>query len=149
MGVQLFKKFLSALVDTATNNSDKTTLSQITPMELAKKKSPRDLMDPASMNPEQRTSTPTKQDFLNDETQKLAMKTHLGNEEIIHRDLAERMKFFSRSSSERTTVYLARRSEQNSARKKIWKMFEGGNYCCQRLHGCHQHGCLHFSGKCK
>ena len=77
MGVQLFKKFLSALVDTATNNSDKTTLSQITPMELAKKKSPRDLTDPASMNPEQLTSTPTNQDLLIEEIQKLAMRTRL------------------------------------------------------------------------
>ena len=26
---------------------------------------------------------------------------------------------------------LARRSEQNSARTEIWKMVEGGDYCCQ------------------
>ena len=32
-------------------------------------------MDPASMNPEQLTSTPTKQDLLNEEIQKLAVKT--------------------------------------------------------------------------
>ena len=52
-------------------------------------------MDPVSMNPEQRTSTPTKQDLLNEEMQKLAMKSHLEvqQREDIRRDLAERMKF--------------------------------------------------------
>ena len=52
-------------------------------------------MDPASMNPEQLTSTPTKQVLLNEEIQKLAMKTHLEvqQREDIRRDLAERMKF--------------------------------------------------------
>ena len=117
MGVRLFKKFLSALVDTASKNLDQTTLSQITPaqlmrkaatvrntqvtlsgktpMELAMGRRPRDLMDPASMNPEQLTYTPTKQDLLNEEIQKLAMKTHLEvqQREDIRRDLAERMKF--------------------------------------------------------
>ena len=99
MGVRLFKKFLSALVDRASKNLDKTTLSQITlaqlmrkaatmrntqvtlsgktPMELAMGRRSRDLMDTASMNPEQLTSTPTEQDLRNEEIQKLAMKTHL------------------------------------------------------------------------
>ena len=56
---------------------------------------PRDLLDPASMNPEQLTSTPTKQDFLNEELQKLAMSTHLEvqQREDFRQDLAERMKF--------------------------------------------------------
>ena len=56
---------------------------------------PRDLMDPASMNPKQLTSTPTKQVLLNEEVQKLATKTHLEvqQREDIRRDLAERMKF--------------------------------------------------------
>ena len=47
------------------------------------------------MNPEQLTSTSTKQDFLNEEIQKLAMQTHLEiqQREDIRRDLAERMKF--------------------------------------------------------
>ena len=56
---------------------------------------PRDLLDPASMNPEQPTYTPTKQDLLNEEIQKLATKTHLEvqQREDIRRDLAERMKF--------------------------------------------------------
>ena len=116
MGVRLFKKFLSALVDTAWKNLDKTSLSQITPaqlmrkaatirntqatlsgktpMELATGRRPRDLLDPPSMNPEQLTSTPTKQDLLNEEIQKLAMRTHLEvqQREGIRRDLAERMK---------------------------------------------------------
>ena len=82
MGVRVFKKFLSALVDTASKNLDKTTMSQIAPaqlmrkaatvrntqvtlsgkkpMELAMGRRPRDLMDPASMNPEQQTFTPTR-----------------------------------------------------------------------------------------
>ena len=65
---------------------------------------PRDLLDPASMDPEQVTSTPTQQDLLNEEILKLAMRTHfeVQRREDIRRDLAERMKF----------VPLARRSEQ-------------------------------------
>ena len=117
MGVRLFKKFLLALVDTASKNLHQTTLSQITPaqlmrkaatvrntqvtfkwktpMELAMGRRPRDPLDWASMNPEQLTSTPTKQDLLNEEIQKLAMKTHLEVQQRkdIRRDLAERMKF--------------------------------------------------------
>ena len=38
------------------------------------------------MNPEQQTSTSTKQDLLNEEIQKLAVKTHL---EIQQREVAE------------------------------------------------------------
>ena len=117
MGVRLFQKVLSGLVDTASKNLDKTTLSQITlaqlmrepatvrntrvtlsgrtSMELAMGRRPRDLVDPASMDPEQLTSTPTKQDLLTEETQKLATKTHLEvlQREDIRRDLAEGMKF--------------------------------------------------------
>ena len=33
VGVRLFKKFLSALVDTASKNLDQTTLAQITPAQ--------------------------------------------------------------------------------------------------------------------
>ena len=64
-------------------------------MELAMGRKPRDLLGPASMNSEQLTSTPTKQDLLNEEIQKLAMRNHLevSQREDIHRDLAERMKF--------------------------------------------------------
>ena len=93
MGVRSFKKFLLAFVDTASKILDHITLAQITPAQLMRKaatvrntqvnlsgktpmesamgKRPRDLMDPASMNPEQLTSTPTKQeDLLNEEIQK-------------------------------------------------------------------------------
>ena len=42
-----------------------------TPMELAMGRRPRDLLDPASMNPEQLTSPLTKQDLLNEEIQKI------------------------------------------------------------------------------
>ena len=95
MGVRLFKKFLLALVDTASKNWDQTTLSQVTPAQLMPngEKYTGDLewqnargighgtktkrsLGPASMNPEQRASTPTKQDQLNEEIQKFAMKTH-------------------------------------------------------------------------
>ena len=117
MGVRLFKKFLLALVDTASKNLDQTTLAQITPaqlmrkaatvrntqvtlsgntpMELAMGRKPRNLQDPTSMNPEQLASTPSKQDLLNEDIQKLAMKTYfeVQQREDIRRDLAERMKF--------------------------------------------------------
>ena len=117
MGVRLFKKFLSALVDTASEILDETTPSQITPAQLMRKaatvrntqvtlsgktfvelamgRRSRDLIDTASMNPEQLTSTPTEQDIRNEEIQKLALKTHLEvqQREDIHYDLAERMKF--------------------------------------------------------
>ena len=115
MSVRLFKKFLLALVDTVSKNLDQTTLAHITLAQLMRKSAtvrntqitssgktlvelamgrrPRDLLDPASMNPEQLTSTPTKQDLLNEEIQKLAVRTHLEvqQREDIRRDLAERM----------------------------------------------------------
>ena len=50
----------------ATVRNTQITLSGKTPMG----RRPRDLLDPASMNPEQLTSTPTKQDVLNEEIQK-------------------------------------------------------------------------------
>ena len=99
MGVRLFKKFHSTLVDTASEILNETNLSQITHAQLMRKaatvrntqvtlsgkmfvelamgRRSRDFMVPASMNPEQLTSTPTKQDLPNEEIQKLAMKTHL------------------------------------------------------------------------
>ena len=83
-------------MDTASEILDETTLSQITLAQLMRKaasvrntqvtlsgkmfvelamgRRSRDLMDPASMNPEQLTSTPTKQDLLNEEIQKLAIE---------------------------------------------------------------------------
>ena len=52
-------------------------------------------MDPASMNPEQVTSTPTKQDLLNEEIEQLAMKTHLEvqQRENVTEIFLKRMKF--------------------------------------------------------
>ena len=102
-------------------------------MELAVGRKPRDLLDPASMNPEQLTSTPTKQDLTDEEIQKLAMKTHLEvqQREDIRRDLAERMKFVPPDLRAGERVLLARRSEQDPARTEIWLMVEGGNHCSQ------------------
>ena len=79
MGVRLFKKFLSTLVDTASNNLDKTT-DYTCPVDaqssdgekhtgnsewqnddgVSHEKETKRSHDPASMNPEQLTSTPTK-----------------------------------------------------------------------------------------
>ena len=100
MVLRLFKKFLSALMAKASKNLDQTTLSQITPaqlmrkaataritqvtlngktpMELAIRRRPRDLMDPASMSQDQLTSTSTKLDLLNEEIQQFAVKTSRG-----------------------------------------------------------------------
>ena len=68
------------------------------------------------MNPEQLTSTPTKQDLLNEEIQKFAVETHLEvqQREDIRRDLAERMKFVPPDLRVRVGVFysLARRTEQ-------------------------------------
>ena len=80
------------------------------------------------MNPEQLTSTPTIQDLLNEEIQKLAVKTHLEvqQREDIRRDLAERMTFVLPDLRVgEKCVLLARRSEQISARSEVWKMVEG------------------------
>ena len=57
----------------ATVRNTQVNLSGKTPMELATGKRPRELLDTASMNPEQLTSTPTEQDLLNDEIQKMAL----------------------------------------------------------------------------
>ena len=88
----------SCPVDAQGGNNEKysnITSSGKTPLELAMRRRPRDLLDPASMNPEQLTSTSTKQDLLNEEIQKFAMRTHLEGQQRkdILRDLAERTKF--------------------------------------------------------
>ena len=129
MGARLFTKFLLAFVDTASKNLDQNTLSQITPAQLMRKKAtvrntpitlsgktpvelatgrrPRDLLDPASTIPEQLTSTPTKQDLLKEEIQKLATKTQLEvhQREDIRRDHAERMKFVPPDLRARENVF--------------------------------------------
>ena len=55
----------------ATVRNTQVTKSGKTPMELAMGRRPRDLLDPASVNPEQLTSTPTKQDLLCEDIQKI------------------------------------------------------------------------------
>ena len=90
-----------------------TQLQPLTEIDMGRK--PRDLLDPASTNPVQLTSTPNKQDLLNEEIQKLAEKTHLEvqQREDIRRDLAEQMKFVPPDPScRRTCVLLERRSGQ-------------------------------------
>ena len=91
----------------ATVRNTQVTFSGKTSMELATGRRPRDLLDTASMNPEQLTSTPTKQDLLNDEIQILAMRTHLEvqQREDIRRDLAERMRFVPPDLRARKNVF--------------------------------------------
>ena len=116
MSVRLFKKFLSALVDTAPKNLDQTTLAQIppaqlmregatvrntqvtlsgkTPVELAMGRRPIDLTDPAFMNPEQANLHINQTRSL----ERGNSKADYANLEIqqrgnFRRDLAERMRF--------------------------------------------------------
>ena len=65
------------------------------PLELAFGRRPKDLLDPASMDPQQLTTEPNKEDKTNEELQRLAMKTHLEvqQREDIRRDLASHLKF--------------------------------------------------------
>ena len=116
----------------ATVRSTQVTLSGKMPMELAMGRKPRDFLDPVSMNPEQLTSTPTKQDLQDEEIQKLAMQTHLEVQERegIRRDLAERMKFVPPDL--RAGEHLFYWQEDPSKIQhglKIWKMVESGNHC--------------------
>ena len=101
------------------------------------------------MNPEQLTSTPTKQDLLNEEIQKLVMKTRLEiqQREDIRRHFAERMKFVPHLRARDHFVSLARRSEQDPTNTELWKMVEGGNHCCPGFNGSCQYWCDHTSGK--
>ena len=113
MGVRLFKKFIMALVDSASKNLDQTTLAQITPAQSTRKAATvRDLKwqdargighgtqtkrSPGPSFHESRTAYihANQQDLLDEEIQKLAMTTHLEvqRREDISRDLAARMKF--------------------------------------------------------
>ena len=65
------------------------------PLELAFGRKPRDLLDLATMDPQQLTNRPRAADKDNEELQKLTMKTHLEiqQREDIRRDLAETMWF--------------------------------------------------------
>ena len=121
-------------------------------MELAMGRRPRDLMDPASMNSQQLTSTLAKQDLLNEEIQKLAMKTHLEIQQPqdIRRDLAERMKFVPPDLREgRKCVSLARRSNKIQQGRKSGKWLKVENIVCHGSHGCCQYWSVFFSGECK
>ena len=75
-------------------------------MELAMGRRPRDLLNSASMNPEQLAFAPSKQAVLN-EIQKLALQTQLEvqQREDIRRDLAERMKFVPNEPRAREHVF--------------------------------------------
>ena len=79
----------------ATVRNTQVALSGKTPFQSAVGRRPRDLMDPASLDPEQLTSTPNKQDLLNEEILKKVTKTQLEvqQREDIRRDPAEGMKF--------------------------------------------------------
>ena len=121
-------------------------------MEFVLKRRPRDLMDPACTNPEKVTSTSTTQDLLNEEIHKLAMQTHLEvqQREDIRRDLAERVKFvFPDLRLVETVFYWQEDLSKIQQGRKSGKIFEGGNYSCERLHGGYQYRCDHFSCKCK
>ena len=63
----------SCPVDAQSSNGEKYTgdLRCKTLVELAMGRKQRDLLDSASVNPEQLTSTPTKQDLLNEEISKI------------------------------------------------------------------------------
>ena len=126
----------------ATVRNTQATLSGKTPMELVMGRRPRDLMDPASMNPEQLTSTPTKQDLLTEEIQKLAMKTHLEVQQRtdIRRDLAEGMKFAPPDLRVGEQVFYWQEDPS--------KMVKGGENCCLWPYGCCQCWYFHFSEKC-
>ena len=71
------------------------TFSGKTPLELAFGRRPRDMLDLATMDPQQLTNPPQATDKDNEELQKLAMKTHLEvqQREDIRRDFAEKMRF--------------------------------------------------------
>ena len=104
-------------------------------------------MDPASMNPEQLTSTPTKQDLLNEEIQKLAVKTHLEvqQREDIRRDLAERMKFVLPDLRTGESVFYWQEDPSTIQHgRKSRKWLKVGDYCCQNPHGCYRYRCAPF-----
>ena len=61
----------------ATMRNTKLTLSGKTPMQLAMRRRPRDVMDPAAMSPEELTSTPIEQDLLNEKIQKVGYEGNI------------------------------------------------------------------------
>ena len=102
------------------------------------------------MNPEQLTSTPTKQDLLNEKIQKLAMKTHLEIQQRadIRRDLAGRMKFAPPDLRTRENVFYWQEDPgkiQQGRKCGRWSKVE----ILAVTHGCHQHWFVHLSSKCE
>ena len=90
MGLRLFKIFLLALIDTASTGSDHSGTDHSCPVDAQSSDSEK---YPNNLEyPEQLTPTPTKQDLLNEEIQKLTMRLlEVQQREDIRRDLAERM----------------------------------------------------------
>ena len=86
---------------------------------------PGDLVDPATMNPEHLTSTPTKQDLLNENIQKLVMKTHLEA-----RDLAEEWYLFLPIFQWENKCFIGNKIRANFCKDEISKMVEGGDNFC-------------------
>ena len=76
MGVRLFKKFLLALVDTASKNLDQTTLAQITPAQLMRKAATvrNTQVTLRGKTPMELAMGPTPRQDLNEEIHKLAMQ---------------------------------------------------------------------------
>ena len=136
----------SGQVDAQCSNGEKypgNSEWQKRPMELAMGRRPRDLMDPASMNPEQLTSTPTKQDLLNEEIQKLA--NEIQQRQDIRRDLAENAwSLFLLIFEKEKVCFTGKKIQQNPSRTEIWQMVEGGDYCCQGYPGSYQYWCVLF-----
>ena len=129
------------------------TLSAKTPTELAMGRRPRDLMDLASINPERLTFTPTKQDLVNEEIQRSAMRTHLEVQQLenIRRDLVERIKFVPDNLGVGESVFYWQEHPnkiQQGRKSGKWLKMER-DYCCQGTQSSYQCWCIHFSGKCK
>ena len=136
----------------ATVRNTQVILSGKTPMEMAMGKRPRKLMDPASMNPEQLTSTPRKQDFLNEEIQKLAMKTHLEVQqwENTRRDLAWKMKFVLPDLRVGDSVFCWQKDPSKIQQgRKSGKLLKVEIIAVKGHHGCYLYWCVHFSSWCK
>ena len=75
---------------------------------------------------------------LNEEIQKLAMKTHLEvqQREDIRPDLAERMKFVPPDHRAGEQVFYWQEDPSKIQQQtEIWQMVEGGNHCSQGPHG--------------
>ena len=108
----------------ATVRNTQVTSSGKTPLELAFGRKPRDLLDPASMNPQQLTTTRTKDDHTNEEIQRIAMKTHIEvqQREDIRRDLAASLKFIPADLTPGDRVYYWQDDPSKIKQGKKWKM---------------------------